>query len=221
VVYRATDFKTNEYRSLRGGDKYELHEENPMIGFRGAFRYVMEPEVFAMEVEALKRVREERGFTNLYLMIPFCRTVSELEKVKALLAKFGLKRSETFKLWMMCEIPSNVILLDKFLEAGIDGISVGSNDLTMLTLGVDRDNETVASEYDERNEAVMWSFERIIKTCRKYGVTCSMCGQAPSQFPDLTEKLVEMGITSVSVSPDVITRTREIVYEAEKKLTKK
>lgn len=221
VVYRATDFKTNEYRSLKGGDKYELHEENPMIGFRGAFRYVMEPEVFAMEVEALKRVREESGFNNLWLMIPFCRTVSELEKVKALLSKFGLRRSESFKLWMMCEIPSNVILLDKFLEAGIDGISVGSNDLTMLTLGVDRDNETVASEYDERNEAVMWSFERIIKTCRKYDVTCSMCGQAPSQFPDLTEKLVEMGITSVSVSPDVITKTREIVYEAEKKLARK
>lgn len=219
VVYRATDFKTNEYRSLRGGDKYELHEENPMIGFRGAFRYVMEPDVFEMEIEAIKKVREEMGFNNLWLMIPFCRTVSELEKVKSLLSKFGLRRSDSFKLWMMCEIPSNVILLDKFLEVGIDGISVGSNDLTMLTLGVDRDNETVASEYDERNEAVMWSFEHIIKTCRKYGVTCSMCGQAPSQFPDLTEKLVEMGITSVSVSPDVINKTREIVYEAEKKVT--
>ncbi len=218
VVYRATDFKTNEYRTLKGGDKYEPHEENPMIGFRGAYRYITQPEVFKMEIEALKWVREKEGFKNLWLMIPFCRTVSELVKVRSLVSDFGLRRSPSFQLWMMCEIPSNVILLDKFIEAGIDGISVGSNDLTMLTLGVDRDNASVASEYDERDDSLLWSFEKIIKTCNKYGVTCSMCGQAPSDFPDLTEKLVEMGITSVSVNPDVVTRTREIIYEAEKKL---
>ncbi len=221
VVYRATDFKTNEYRSLKGGEKYEPSEENPMIGFRGAYRYIVQPEVFAMEMEAIKNVREVHGFRNLWLMIPFCRTVSELEKVKALLTDNDLRRSPTFKLWMMCEIPSNVILLDKFIEAGIDGISVGSNDLTMLTLGVDRDNEHVASEYDERNEAMLLSFEKIIKTCRKYDVTCSMCGQAPSDYPELTEKLVEWGITSVSVNPDVIDHTRLVVYEAEKSVVSK
>jgi pyruvate, water dikinase len=218
IVYRTTDFKTNEYRSLKGGEKFEPVEENPMIGFRGAYRYVVEPDVFKMEIEAIRKVREDGGFKNLWLMIPFCRTVSELEKVKSLLTAYGLHRSPTFKLWLMCEIPANVILLDRFIEAGIDGISVGSNDLTMLTLGVDRDNEHVAPEYDERNEALLWSFEKIIRTCRHYQVTCSMCGQAPSDFPDLTEKLVEWGITSVSVNPDVVNKTREIVYQAEKKL---
>ena len=221
VVYRATDFKTNEYRSLKGGDKYEPQEPNPMIGFRGAYRYIVQPDVFKMEMEAIKIVRNTNDLKNLWLMIPFCRTVMELIEVKHLIYAAGLPRSPSFKLWMMCEIPSNVILLDKFIEAGIDGISVGSNDLTMMTLGVDRDNEHVASEYDERNEAMLLSFEKIAKTCKKYGVTCSMCGQAPSEFPDLTEKLVEYGFTSVSVSPDVIDRTREIVYEAEKKLVNK
>lgn len=219
IVYRATDFKTNEYRSLKGGEKYEPHEENPMIGFRGAYRYLIQPEVFKLELEAIRKVRE--NFKNLWLMIPFCRTVKELEMVKKLVNENGLERSPSFKLWMMCEIPSNVILLDKFLEVGIDGISVGSNDLTMLTLGVDRDNETVASEYDEQNEALLWSFEKIVKTCKKYGVTCSICGQAPSDFPSLTEKLVVWGITSVSVNPDVINHTRQVVYEAEKKLINK
>ncbi|MCL4397542.1 phosphoenolpyruvate synthase [Patescibacteria group bacterium] len=221
VVYRATDFKTNEYRSLKGGEAYEPHEENPMIGFRGAYRYIVQPEVFKMEIEAIKNVREKLEFRNLWLMIPFCRTVKELEQVKQILSDNGLRRSPSFRLWMMCEIPSNVILLDKFLEAGIDGISVGSNDLTMLTLGVDRDNENVASEYDERNEAMYLSFEKIIKTCKKYDVTCSMCGQAPSDYPELTEKLVEWGITSVSVNPDVIDHTRQVVYEAERKLISK
>jgi pyruvate,water dikinase len=223
VVYRFTDFKTNEYRSLKGGEKYEPHEENPMIGFRGAYRYIVQPEVFKMELEAIKKVRE--NFKNLWVMVPFCRSVHELITVKKIINDHGLERSPTFKLWMMCEIPVNVILLDKFIEAGssrgqasIDGISVGSNDLTMLTLGVDRDNEHVAAEYNERNEALLWSFEKIIKTCKKYNVTCSMCGQAPSDYPELTEKLVEWGITSVSVNPDVIEHTREVVYEAEKKL---
>lgn len=218
VVYRTTDFRTNEFRNLKGGEKYELHEENPMIGFRGAYRYIKESSVFEMEIEAIKKVRNEKGFKNLWVMIPFCRTIKELEDVKSLLSKFGLKRSENFKLWMMCEIPSNVILLDKFIEVGIDGISVGSNDLTMLTLGVDRDNETVASEYSELNEAMLISFEKIIKTCKKLGVTVSMCGQAPSDYPQLTEKLVEWGTTSVSVNPDVIDKTRKIVASAEKKL---
>ncbi|OGG07406.1 phosphoenolpyruvate synthase [Candidatus Gottesmanbacteria bacterium RIFCSPHIGHO2_01_FULL_42_12] len=221
VVYRATDFKTNEYRSLKGGDKFEPLEPNPMIGFRGAYRYIVEPEVFKMEMEAIKIVRNDRQLRNLWLMLPFVRTVKELIEVKHLVYAAGLPRSPSFKLWMMCEIPANVILLDKFIEAGIDGVSVGSNDLTMLMLGVDRDNEHVAPEYDERNAALLWAFEKIVKTCKKYDVTCSMCGQAPSDFPDLTEKLVEYGITSVSVNPDVVGKTREIIYEAEKKLVAK
>ena len=218
VVYRATDFKTNEYRSLRGGEKFEPQEENPMIGFRGAYRYIVQPAVFQMEVEAIKIVREKMSLKNLWLMIPFCRTAKELEAVKRMVNRFGLSRGHSFQLWMMCEIPANVINLDKFIQVGIDGISVGSNDLTMLTLGVDRDNENVAPEYNELDESVMISFEKIVKTCLKEGVTCSMCGQAPSDYPQLTEKLVEWGISSVSVNPDVVDRTRQIVYEAERKL---
>lgn len=221
VVFRSTDFKTNEYRSLRGGAEFEPEEENPMIGFRGAYRYITQPDVFRLEIEAIKKVRGEHGFTNLHLMIPFCRTIKELVEVKELLTKAGLHRSTNFKLWMMCEIPSNVILLDKFIEVGLDGISVGSNDLTMLTLGVDRDNANVAGEYNELDPAMLFSFYKIIKTCQKYHVTCSICGQAPSDFPELTEKLVKWGITSVSVNPDVLSHTRQVVYEAEKKLVSK
>lgn len=221
VVFRSTDFKTNEYRSLRGGGQFEPEEENPMIGFRGAYRYLTQPDVFHLEIEAIKKVRENHGFTNLHLMIPFCRTVSELEQIKLLLNKFNLRRSTNFKLWMMCEIPSNVILLDKFIEVGLDGISVGSNDLTMLTLGVDRDNANVAGEFNELDPAMLFSFYKIIKTCQKYRVTCSICGQAPSDYPELTEKLVKWGITSVSVNPDALSHTRQVVYEAERKLVSK
>lgn len=216
VVYRATDLKTFEYRGLKGGQEYEPQEDNPMIGFRGAYRYIVEPDVFKLELEALKKVRER--FNNLWLMIPFCRTVSELKKVKDIIHQADLSRSPSFKLWMMCEIPANVILIDKFIEAGLDGISIGSNDLTMLTLGVDRDNENVASEYSELDPAVLFSFYKVIKGCQKKHITCSMCGQAPSDYPELTEKLVKWGITSVSVNPDALGHTREVVYQAERKL---
>ena len=153
-------------------------------------------------------------------MLPFVRTVKELEEVKRLITEAGLYRSPSFKLWMMVEIPSNVILLDKFIEAGIDGISIGSNDLTMLTLGVDRDNTEVAREFNEENEAVLWSMEKVIKTAHKYHITSSLCGQAVLTHPNLLEKLIEWGITSVSVSPDAITATREHVAEIEKNLLK-
>jgi pyruvate,water dikinase len=217
VTYRTTDFKTNEYRGLRGGDRYEEQEENPMIGYRGASRYIREPEVFRLEVEAIKQVR--RQYRNLNVMIPFVRTPEELAAVKALLERFGLRRGEDdFKLWMMAEIPSNVFLLDRFIDVGVDGISIGSNDLTQLTLGIDRDNGRFAAEFDERNEAVMLALEGIISTARRRGVTVSICGQAPSFFPELTERLVQWGITSISVSPDVIERTREIIAKAEAKL---
>ncbi|HEY5600575.1 MAG TPA: phosphoenolpyruvate synthase [Patescibacteria group bacterium] len=218
VIYRATDFKTNEYRNLKGGEQYEPQEENPMLGFRGAFRYVSHPEVFKLEIEAIKNVRNKKGYKNLHLMIPFVRTVDHLVQVKKILAVNGLNRSHSFRLYLMVEIPSNIILMDKFVEVGIDGISIGSNDLTMLILGVDRDNEELASVYDERNEAVLWALEKAVTTAKKLGVTSSICGQAPSTYPDLTEKLVSWGITSVSINPDVIDKTREIVYAAEHKL---
>lgn len=220
VVYRTTDFKTNEYRQLLGGDKYEPEEENPLIGFRGAIRYITSPEVFELELEAIKKVRNKMGHKNLWVMIPFVRTPRELVQVKRIMASVGLTRSPSFKLWLMVEIPSNVILLKDFIAVGIDGISIGSNDLTMLILGLDRDNSEVAFEFDERNKAVLWSLKRAIKTAKKYRITSSICGQAPSNYPDLVEKLVRWGITSVSVSPDAIERTREIIIAAEKKVLK-
>jgi len=219
VVYRTTDFKTNEYRELTGGQEYEPEEENPMIGYRGASRYITDTEVFKMELEAIKKVRREHK--NLWVMIPFVRTVDELTRTKKIMEAEGLKRSKDFKLWMMVEVPSNVLILEKFLEVGIDGISIGSNDLTQLILGIDRDSEKLADTFDERNEAVMVALERVIKVSKKMGVTASICGQGPSVYPELTEKLVEWGITSVSISPDMIGTTREIIARAETKLRHK
>ena len=220
VIYRATDFKTTEYRNLIGGKAFEPQEENPMLGFRGAFRYLVQPEVFKLELEAIKKVRNKMGFKNLWLMVPFVRTVQELKEIKKTIASQGLIRSPSFKLWLMVEIPSNVILLDKFIKVGIDGVSIGTNDLTQLILGVDRDNSEVASLFNEQDEAVLWALEKIIKTCHKYKITSSICGQAASDYPDLIEKLIKWGVTSVSVSPDAIDRTREIIYEMERKLVK-
>ncbi|MBN2240473.1 MAG: phosphoenolpyruvate synthase [Dehalococcoidales bacterium] len=216
VVYRTNDFKSNEYRALKGGEKYEEIEENPMLGYRGASRYIKDIETFKLELTAIKKVREQ--YNNLWIMIPFVRTVNELKRTLEIIEGEGLKRSDDFKVWMMAEIPSNVILLDKFIETGIDGVSIGSNDLTQLTLGVDRDSAQLADTFDERDEAVMASLEKIVKTTKAMGVTCSICGQAPSFYPELTQKLVEWGITSVSVSPDMIDQTREIIADVEKKL---
>jgi pyruvate,water dikinase len=216
VIYRTTDFKTNEYANLRGGEKYEQSEENPMIGYRGASRYIRDIEVFRLEIEAIKRVRQQHK--NLWVMIPFVRTPEEMAGVKKVLEQEGLKQSDEFKLWMMAEVPSNAIMLDKFIDVGIDGISIGSNDLTQLVLGIDRDNEVLAKDFDERNEAVMIALEQLVTTARRRGITSSICGQAPSDYPDLTEKLVEWGITSISVNPDVIDKTRKIIADAEAKL---
>lgn len=221
VVYRASDFKTNEYRNLVGGKDYEPDEPNPMLGYRGAFRYIHDPEVFNLELEALKIVRNKKGYKNLWMMIPFVRTVDELVKVKKIINKAGLERSSTFKLWMMAEIPSNVILLEKFIEVGIDGISIGSNDLTMLIMGTDRDNSEVASEFNEMDQSTLWAFEHIIKTAVKHGITVSMCGQAVSTYPELVRKLVEWGVTSVSVSPDAIESTRKLISQTEKEILNK
>lgn len=217
VVYRTTDFKTNEYANLIGGKYFEPAEQNPLLGFRGAFRYLNNEAIFELELKAIKIVRNKFGFKNLWLMIPFVRTPWELSKVKKIITANGLGRSPSFQLWMMVEIPSNVILLDDFIKVGIDGVSVGSNDLTMLTLGVDRDNEALKTAFDERDKAVLWSLEKVVKTCLKHKITCSICGQAPSIYPDLTQQLVQWGITSVSINPDMIDKTREIIYEAEKR----
>jgi len=216
VIYRTTDFKTNEYRNLRGGEKYEEFEENPMIGYRGASRYIRDIDIFRLEIEAIKRVRKQ--YPNLWVMIPFVRTPLELAGVKRVMEQEGLARSPDFKLWMMAEVPSNALILDKFIDVGIDGISIGSNDLTQLVLGIDRDNERFAKEFDERNEAVMWALERLIKTAKARGITSSICGQAPSDYPELTQKLVEWGITSVSVNPDVIDKARATIAQAEARL---
>jgi pyruvate,water dikinase len=216
VVYRTNDFKTNEYRALKGGEPYEETEENPMIGYRGASRYITDIETFKLELAAIKRVRAK--YSNLWVMIPFVRTVKELIGTLEIMQNEGLKRSADFKMWMMVEVPSNIILLEKFIATGIDGISIGSNDLTQLTLGVDRDSAKLAGTFDERDEAVMLSLERAVKVSKSMGITSSICGQAPSVYPELTKKLVEWGITSVSISPDMIDQTREIIARVEKRL---
>lgn len=218
VIYRASDFRTNEFRNLKGGKAYEPPEENPMLGFRGAARYIADQRVFTLELEAMKYVRNKAGFKNLHLMIPFVRTPEEMSEVKKIVASSGLSRSSTFKLWMMVELPTNVIRIDDFLDVGLDGISFGSNDLTMLILGTDRDNSEVAHDYKETDPAVTWAFERVIKACAKRGVTTSMCGQAPSDYPDLVEKLVAWGITSISVTADAIDHVRQTVATAEQRL---
>ena len=218
VVYRATDFKTNEYRNLEGGDKYEPKEENPMMGYRGCSRYTSEPDVFKLEVDAIRKVREVYGLKNLWLMIPMVRTIEELRGVKKLLEEFGLQRNRDFKLWIMVEVPSTIFLAEEFCQEGIDGISIGSNDLTQFTLACDRDNSTLASKFDERNEAVLKALKHVIKVCNKHGVTTSICGQAPSVYPEYSEKLVEFGINSISVNPDMVDVTRRNVASAEKKL---
>jgi len=218
VVYRATDFKTNEYRALPGGEAWEPIEPNPLLGFRGAYRYIAYPEVFNLEIQAIKKVREK--YNNLWLMIPFVRSPEELSRVRRIVASEGLFESATFKFWMMVEIPTNVILIDKFIEVGINGVSIGSNDLTMLLTGTDRDNASVAEAFNERSSAVLWSLKRVIKACNKHGISASICGQAPSVYDDLVEKLVKYGITSISVNPDAVNHVRGVIAEAEKTLAK-
>ncbi|MFH1289232.1 MAG: phosphoenolpyruvate synthase [Patescibacteria group bacterium] len=217
VIYRASDFKTNEYKNLIGGKAFEPEEENPMLGYRGASRYINDERVFKMELEAIKNVRRKEKLNNLWMMIPFVRTPDELAKVKKIITSSGLSRSNSFKLFLMVEIPANVIRLEEFIKVGIDGISIGSNDLTMLTLGLDRDNSHIAHLFNELDPAVLWSLEKAITTAKKHKISASICGQAPSVYPDLVEKLVKWGITSISVSPDVIEQTRELVYMTEAK----
>jgi pyruvate,water dikinase len=209
VIVRLSDFKSNEYRKLVGGARYEPEEENPMLGFRGASRYVAESfrDCFALECEAMKRVREDMGLTNVELMIPFVRTVGEARAVMELLARQGLKRGENgLRVVMMCEVPSNALLADQFLEH-FDGFSIGSNDLTQLTLGLDRDSGLVAAAFDERDPAVRILLRMAIQACRRQGKYVGICGQGPSDHPDLAGWLAEEGIESLSLNPDTVVDT--------------
>ncbi len=217
VIIRMSDFKTNEYANLVGGRPYEPTEENPMIGFRGASRYY-DPRYrdgFALECRAMKKVRDEMGLTNLKIMIPFCRTVEEARRVLAEMEKNGLKRGENgLEIYVMCEIPSNVLLAKEFAEV-FDGFSIGSNDLTQLTLGVDRDSEIVAHIFDERNPAVMRSIASVIRDAKAAGRKIGICGQAPSDYPEFARFLVECGIDSISLNPDAVLRTTMDLLEIE------
>jgi pyruvate,water dikinase len=209
VIVRLSDFKSNEYANLIGGDRYEPKEENPMLGFRGASRYISEEfrPCFELECKALHRVREDMGLTNVWAMVPFVRTVGEAEGVRALLAKNGLVSGENgLKVVMMCELPSNALLAEKFLEH-FDGFSIGSNDLTQLTLGLDRDSGIIADLFDERDEAVKILLTRAIDACRSAGKYIGICGQGPSDHPDLAKWLLEQGIESISLNPDTVVET--------------
>jgi pyruvate,water dikinase len=210
VIVRLSDFKSNEYSNLLGGSRYEPHEENPMLGFRGASRYLAKDfyECFALECRAMRRVRDAMGFTNVELMVPFVRTVDEGRRVVELLAANGLKRGENgLRVIMMCELPSNALLADRFLEH-FDGFSIGSNDLTQLTLGLDRDaGGAIASTFDERDDAVKAMLSMAIAACRRKGRYVGICGQGPSDHPDLAQWLVGQGIESISLNPDTVVDT--------------
>jgi pyruvate, water dikinase len=221
VIVRMSDFKSNEYANLIGGTQYEPVEENPMIGFRGASRYYDSryQAGFALECQAMKKVREEMGLTNVKLMIPFCRTVEEGKRVIQEMEKHGLKQGDNgLEVYVMCEIPSNVILAEQFAEV-FDGFSIGSNDLTQLVLGVDRDSEIVAHIFDERNEAVKIFIAHVIKTAKIKGRKIGICGQAPSDYPEFAQFLVEQGIDSISLNPDAVIKTTKSILEMERTLS--
>jgi pyruvate,water dikinase len=220
VIVRLSDFKSNEYANLIGGRQYEPSEENPMIGFRGAARYVDEAfrPCFELECQALRRVRDEMGLTNVWVMVPFVRTLGEARKVTELLAENGLARgSNGLKVIMMCELPSNAVLAEEFLEF-FDGMSIGSNDMTQLTLGVDRDSAIIARLFDERDLAVKAMISMAISACRKAGKYVGICGQGPSDHPDLAQWLVAQGIESISLNPDTVVETWLMIANTQKAL---
>jgi len=221
IVYRFLDFKPDEFLGLEGG---EIEKElghvgpNPLIGYRGAFRYRKEPEIFRLECRAIRKVRDEYGLKNVWVMVPFVRNLLDLTDTKKIMEEEGLRRGSDFKLWIMVEVPNTVFLIDKFIEAGIDGISFGTNDLTMLILGIDRDDASIAEIYDERDPGVLRALAHTIKMCNEHGVTTSICGQAPSVYPEYCEFLVRQGATSVSVNPDAVITTRKMIASIEQKI---
>jgi pyruvate,water dikinase len=221
IVVRLSDFRTNEFRGLKGGDEVEPIENNPMIGWRGVSRYISPEyeEGFRLECRAMKKVREEYGLTNVWAMLPFVRTTWELEKVKQIMAEEGLIQNNSFKIWIMAEVPSVVFEAEEFAQM-VDGFSIGSNDLTQLIMGADRDSGILNNMgyFDERNEAVKRAISILIKACHKYGKTISICGQGPSQYPEFAEFLVQEGIDSMSVNPDTVAYTRRLVATVEQRI---
>src|SRR2546428_726544 len=222
VIYRCLDFKPDEFMGLPDGEKYERDAghvgPNPLLGYRGCFRYVKEPDIFRLECRAIRKVREQFKLTNVHVMLPFVRTIEEFRNAKHIMEEEGLKRGPDFKLWIMVEVPATVFLIDRFLEEGIDGISFGTNDLTMLILGIDRDDASIQEIYDERNLAVLRAMSHVIRTCTQKGVTTSICGQAPSNYPEVVEFLVREGAVSMSVNPDKVIETKQLVAGIEQKL---
>lgn len=221
VIVRMSDFKTNEYANLIGGAEFEPKEENPMLGFRGASRYYSPRyrDGFALECRAICRLRDEMGFRNVIVMIPFCRSTKEADRVLEVMAENGIRRGEAgLEIYVMCEIPSNVILAKAFAQR-FDGFSIGSNDLTQLTLGVDRDSADLAELFNEQDEAVKWMIRSVITEAHKDGAKVGLCGQAPSDHPEFAEFLVECGIDSVSVSPDSFIAVKRRVAVAEQGAT--
>jgi pyruvate, water dikinase len=217
VIVRLSDFKSNEYANLLGGQQFEPNEENPMLGWRGASRYYDGPyrEAFELECRALRRVRKEMGLTNVIPMIPFCRTPAEGERVLAEMARYGLERGQdNLQVYVMCEVPTNVILAEQFSDI-FDGFSIGSNDLTQLTLGLDRDSSLVAHLFDERNEGVKEMIRQVIAKAKAKGRKVGICGQAPSDYPEFAQFLVEQGIDSLSLNPDSVLKTLLAVAEVE------
>jgi pyruvate,water dikinase len=220
VIVRTSDFKTNEYARLLGGAEFEPTEENPMLGFRGASRYydARYADGFALECAALLRVRKDMGLTNVKIMIPFCRTVAEAKKVIEVMAQHGLRQGDQeLEVYGMCELPSNVVRADEFLRV-FDGYSIGSNDLTQLVLGIDRDSGTVSHLFDENDRAVMGLIAQVIEEARRAGKPIGICGQAPSDFPHFARWLVEQGITSISLNPDTAIKTTLVIAAEEAEL---
>jgi pyruvate,water dikinase len=217
ITYRTIDFRTNEFRGLQGGERFEPEEANPMIGFRGALRYTRDAEVFRLELDAIRRVWDD-GHQNVHVMLPFVRTARELAACRGLIADSGLLDRRGFELWIMAEVPSVLFALEEYAQLGVAGISIGSNDLTQLLLGADRDSELLADVFDERDPAVKSYLRQLIGKARLLGLQTSICGQAPSVHPEYADLLVRAGIDAISVNMDVVDRTRRLVAAAEQRL---